>query len=372
MQSAAEIRTEGLGVTINGTRETINTCGKQRLSSSGHSRRCEIWPVPPVPFTQTNGIDEPALDELIEFYVRAGVDGLFVLAYSGEVFELTAAEQIAVCRRAIERAAGRLRIVAAGSFGNDLTSQIDQLNRLVDLGTDATIVLVSNLPDENRILDDLLSIASRVSGPLGLYECPMPRHRVLSPEEVAILSGTGRFVFLKETSRNRATFLAKLAAAKKSPLKLMQANWGKLAETIDEGCPGFCGIIANAFPELVNAYCNNDSLSDVGREALHDILSTILGSMTERNYPATLKYVLQRRGIRMETISRMAGGRDVDSKDIERLNDALDALNLLKSPDEMVAAVSRIDAASDGHLAGPHRPAIRNDRSAILSRPDID
>lgn len=351
----------------------LSLLGQKTHRPDGRSKRREIWPVPPVPFSRDNRIDERALDELVEFYVRAGVDGLFILAYSGEVFELNTEEQLLVCRRVIERAAGRLRIVAAGNFGGNLPHQIEQLNRIADVGPAAVVVLLSTLPDESRLMDDLISIAGQVSAPLGVYECPVPSHRLLSPADVGVLADTGRYVFMKETSRDRNVFLAKLAAAEGSPLTLYQANWGQLAKTIDDGCPGFCGIVANVFPELADAFCNSDSLTTVGRQALHEILGDALTCMTQRHYPATMKYVLQRQGLKIGTTSRMPGGQDVDADDIRRLDDALEVLGLLRAPDVLIGALSKTDDGGSSTLRGPHRPAEWAPRELTVVNPsDID
>ncbi|MEX2168556.1 MAG: dihydrodipicolinate synthase family protein [Pirellulales bacterium] len=348
--------------------------GQPSLWAAGQPTHREIWPVPPVPFTRDNRVDERAIDKLVEFYVNAGVDGLFILAYSGEAFELSAEEQLAVCRRVVEQTAGRLRIVVAGNFGGDLNSQIDQLNRITDYGPDATIIFLSTLPDRTQMVDDLLHIASHVDAPLGVYECPVPEHRLLSAEDVATLAATGQFVFMKETSRDRQLYRAKLLATQDSPLKLYQANWGQLPRSLDDGCPGFCGIIANVFPELADAFCNADSLSSVGRTALHEVLSYALSCITQRHYPATMKYVLQKRGIPMNAISRMKGARDVDAEDVRRLDEMLDQLSLLSSPSELVSLISkRVNEPSDKALRGPHLPAEWVTRASTVVNPsEID
>ena len=36
--------------------------------------------------------------------------------------------------------------------------------------------------------------------PLGIYECPAPYHRLLTPEMLAFCAGSGRFLFIKDTS----------------------------------------------------------------------------------------------------------------------------------------------------------------------------
>lgn len=286
----------------------------------------EIWPVPPVPFSANNQVDGHALDELIEFYIRANVDGLFILAYSGEAFELQDEERVAICRQVMARAKDRLKIFAAGNFDGDLSHQIDQLNRIASTGIDGVIVFLSTMPDAGRVVADLCTVARNVDAPLGVYECPVPEHRMLTPSGVATLAETGRFIFMKETSRDRAIYKAKLRAAEGSGLKLYQANWGRLPGSLDDGCPGFCGIIANIFPELVDKFCNDASLLPEQREALYVALTNILDKVVRRHYPASLKYVLGKRSLSIRTKSRMSGETNVDVEDVARLVEAYDAL----------------------------------------------
>ncbi|MCC6494062.1 MAG: dihydrodipicolinate synthase family protein [Pirellulales bacterium] len=322
--------------------------------------RREIWPVPPAAFTAENRVDGAALQELVDFYVEAGADGLFILAYSGEAFEVTSAERVAICRRAVRAASGRLPIVAAGNLGGDLNRQIDHMNELADTGLDGVVALVSTLTRPERAVADLREMAERVSAPLGVYECPAPEHRLLSAGDVEALAATGRYTIMKETSRNRMAYRQKLAAAQGSPLKVMPANFGQLPGAIADGCPGFCGIIASAFPELVNAYCNDRELPPPAREALHAVLSEILQCMTRRHYPATLKYVLQRRGVEIGDRSRMATGLFVDGEDRRRLDEALDRLQLLDTP----------RAVLDRVLAGEALAAVRATTSPVSTEID--
>jgi len=340
-----------------------------RETQRQRSTRREIWPVPPAAFTADDRIDGAAIDDLVDFYAAAGVDGLFILAYSGEAFEVSNAERVAVCRRVVERARGRLPIVAAGNFGGNLDAQITHLNELADVGLDAVVVLVSTLPHAARMVDDLCEIAERVSAPLGVYECPAPEHRLLSVRDVAAIAATGRFTFMKETSRNRVAYREKLAASQGSPLRVMPASFGQLPAALDDGCPGFCGIIACAFPELVDAYCNESTLLPEMRATLHAMLSEMLQCMTRRHYPATLKYVLQRRGLQLGDRSRMTTGVAVDREDRRRLDETIERLQLLDSPRAVLARV----AAGDGIALSDASPTrtIAAFTGSVQS-PDID
>ena len=323
-------------------KETESERSLSHRGSTVARRQCaEVWPVPPTPFTKDNQIDEAAVEALVEFYITAGVEGLFIAAYSGEVFELTHAERLALSRQVVRLAAGRLRVVASGNVADDLESQVHQLQELADTGLDTVVVLLSTLPRPDHLREDSRVIADRVSGPLGVYECPLPEHRLLSAQDVAALAATGRFVFLKETSRDRAIYQAKLAAAHGTPLQSLQANFGQLPMSLADGGPGFCGIVANVFPELVNAYCNDRTLSEDARGRLHAVLNEALGCITRRHYPASLKYVLQRRGLPMNDHSRMASGVAVDDEDRRFLDESLERLQMLQPPRALLDKVVR-------------------------------
>ena len=52
-----------------------------------------VWPVMLTPFTEENQVDYAALKELVEWYIKNGVDGLFAVCQSSEMFKLTLKEQ---------------------------------------------------------------------------------------------------------------------------------------------------------------------------------------------------------------------------------------------------------------------------------------
>ena len=322
--------------------------------SLSQSSRCEIWPVPPVPFTDTLEIDFDALDGLTDFYQQSGVDGLFLLALSGEGLEQTYHQCLAVCRHVVRRTAGRLRLVTGGNFRGDLLEQIGHINQLAETGPDAVVIMLSTLPRRDRLVEDLLQIAQHTAEvTLPLYECPYPEHRLLSADDVRRLAETRRFVFMKETSRNRQQYRGKLEAAHGTPMKVFQANLGQLSGSLEDGCPGFCGIIANVCPRLTDAYCNDPGLSEPVRQKLHSTLSKILQLMTQRYYPASMKYLLSLQGLEINTRSLMAGGETIDSEGKQRLRMAVEALGLWQRPEDFLRELLSL-ATAEQHLSGPH------------------
>ena len=90
---------------------------------------------------------------------------------------------------------------------------------------------------------------------LGLYECPLPFHRLLSIEETKWAAETGRFVWMKETSENPKIFSQKVHAAQNSLLKILNADARFLLESLNDGGAGYCGIATNFYPNLLSWMC---------------------------------------------------------------------------------------------------------------------
>lgn len=69
----------------------------------------------------------------------------------------------------------------------------------------------------------------------GLYECPYPYKRVMSPKVTEWCASTGRFYFLKDTCCDADQIREKLAICKDTHLKLYNANTATLLESLKDG-----------------------------------------------------------------------------------------------------------------------------------------
>lgn len=261
-------------------------------------------PVLLTPFTKDNRVDFSALDELVEFYLQTKVTGLFVCCLSGEVFHLSDEENLEVAQHVVKRAGNRIAIVAGANFGPTLDDQARSIQRFHEIGVDAAVVILSGLPHRSDLLDQVLYLADKAPAPLGLYECPYPEHLLLTPDEVGRIAHTQRFIFMKETSRNVATHTAKLCAAADTPLRVFQANLRCTPDSLRAGAFGLCGIIANVCPELTALLCDPETQDGVYKERTYESLLLLQDMMVEHGYPASAKYILQLRGLRLGTFTR--------------------------------------------------------------------
>lgn len=219
-----------------------------------------VWPVMLTPFTADGGVDWDGVDALTEWYIESGVAGLFAVCLSSEMYHLTEGERLALARRVVKCVEGRVPVVASGTFGGSMDMQVASVNKMAATGVDAVVVLVNQMVEQQHSDKDWQRQVARllektVDVPLGLYECPTPYHRVLSPQLLGWCAGTGRFGFIKETSCQQEMIAAKVAAIQGSPLKFFNANTPTLLDSLRVGAHGYCGTAANFFPDLFVWLC---------------------------------------------------------------------------------------------------------------------
>ena len=134
------------------------------------------------------------------------------LLQSSEIFYLTLEERVKLNRlvyeraKELERASGRaFTVVSSGHVSDSIEDQIKELNAIYESGTDALILITNRLDPKNEgdevFLANLESIIEKLprDAKLGLYECPHPYKRLVTPRILEYCVKTGRFYYMKDT-----------------------------------------------------------------------------------------------------------------------------------------------------------------------------
>ncbi|MCY7352357.1 MAG: dihydrodipicolinate synthase family protein [Cytophagaceae bacterium] len=271
-------------------------------------------PVMLTPFHDDGTVDFDTLTRLTEYYLDAGAAGLFATCLSGEMYELTPPERLAVTRHVVQMAAGRVPVVATGTFGGTLPQQADFVKQTYETGVQAVIVISSLLaePDEpdEVWLENAHELLHRTEGvPLGFYECPLPYKRLLSPHQLGQLVATGRVVYHKDTSLDLAQVRAKLAAGQGHNFGLYDAYLVHAVDSLRAGSAGLSCIQGNFFPELIVWLCRyfDDPARGEAVEAVQEFFTKNMDLM-HTAYPTIAKYALRQRGFPISLKTR----RDVE------------------------------------------------------------
>jgi 4-hydroxy-tetrahydrodipicolinate synthase len=266
-----------------------------------------VWPIVFTPFLSDGSIDHEGLMQLTEFYVSQGVSGVFALGLSSEVFELKLAERLHAVRTIVETVNGRIPVMAMGNFGSNLGKQAVSLERIYNQGVDAVIIGLSLLPKKDSLGEQLLQLNSWLDVPMGLYECPIPEHRLIPSRDLRQVAVNGNFVFMKDTCRDNEVFEERCHICAGTPLRLFQANLSCLPGSLDVGASGFCGIIGGIAPRLCRDVCDIGKLPSTVRKDTHNLLMHLQELVVTRAYPASAKYVLKRMGLNISCFDRRNG-----------------------------------------------------------------
>ena len=294
------------------------------------------WPVMVTPFLEDRSIDWAGLDALIEWYLGAGIAGLFAVAQTSEMYAMSAEERRKVAERVVRRVSGRVPVVACGSFGNDFDEQAESMREIAGTGVQAVVAVTSQLARQGEgdevLAERLLRLVEVANGvPLGLYECPLPYKRLLSPDLVAAAAKSGGYVFMKDTSERPSGVAAKVAAAAGTPLGIFNAEMSSLLETVRMGAQGFSGNAGNYYPELVQWICDAGRRGDERADAIQELMTVVDAVVSSPLYPASAKHFLAaQRGVPIGTTCRVtsAGLREHDQRLLEHLHRHVQAAEL--------------------------------------------
>ena len=267
-----------------------------------------VWPVLLTPFNDDRSIDWAALEVLADWHVQTGAAGIFADALSAEVLQLTDKDKLAIASAVVNRVRGRVPVFAGAYADGSLNDQIDFIRRLADTGVQGVVVTVCQVVASDRgdakwrdCVERILQRTEEI--PLGLYEMPVPYHRILSPKLLGWAASTQRFFFHKDTTCNLRIIREKLNAIQGTALGFFNANTPTLLDSLTAGGHGYSGIGANYLPELYVHLCRAAGVDLPLAERLQRFLAGV-DALLHHKYPAAAKVFLAMRGAPMRPVCR--------------------------------------------------------------------
>ena len=267
------------------------------------------------PYTSDGKVDFETAEKYVDFYFENGLGGIFAVCQSSEIFYLSLEERVELNRRVYARAKEREKIhsrsftvVSSGHVSTDIDGQIKELCAIYESGTDALIFITNRLDPENRGDDvwiencEKLLSALPKDAKLGLYECPYPYKRLVTPKILDYCLKTGRFYYMKDTCCDAAVIAERCRQLSGSHFKLLNANCQTLLESMKSGAQGYCGIMCNFHPKLYAWLGENYESEDA--PLVQSVIGTFGFTEVGLPYPLTAKYHMNLCGIKTENIAR--------------------------------------------------------------------
>ncbi len=245
-------------------------------------------------------VDYESLDRLTNFLIDNGVNALMPLGTSGEFALLNRSEKEQVIERVVDRANGRVPVVAGVS--EPATKNACDLARFAkEVGADAVI---STGPFYYKTNDDGLllhyqSLLDKTDLPLMIYNIPSYAGYNIQPEVVKKLSeqNPGLVRGVKFTTNDLSLFLDYLRLLGKE-MQIMIGADSIFVSALDLGAAGGVLGSANVLPKETLSIYQNFAKGDAEEaRRMQKKIDQFTSVMTLGTYPASLKYALRLLGM---------------------------------------------------------------------------
>ncbi len=276
-----------------------------------------IYPTMITPY-KDGKIDYEGVNKLVDWYCENGCDGIFAVCQSSEMWYFGIEDRVELAKAVLKASNGRLDIVASGHVSNSIEEQAEEINAIGGTGVCA-MVLVSNRFDPHNDGDDVWianaeKVLSKVDPKidLGIYECPIPYKRLLTPRIIDWCVQSGRFKFIKDTCCDPELLKERAEQLHGTDFMLFNANGQTFLHSLKCGADGYSGIMANFHPELYSWIYRNFKTEPEKAEALSDAISMM--AFTESPaYPCTAKYYQNKYAVPMSIESRSCDPKKLTS-----------------------------------------------------------
>jgi len=207
------------------------------------------------PMRDDGAIDFEAWDRLLDFHLAEGSDAVVVGGTTGESPALERSELEELIRRARQRLAGRIPVIAGSGTAGTAKSIV--LSKAAEAaGADALLVVTPyyNRPTQEGLFLHFTAIADAVGIPLVLYNVPGRTACDLLPETVARLSCHPRIVAVKEATGDVERGLEVMRLSQPN-FVLLSGDDATAAALMRAGAQGVISVTANVAARAMHDLC---------------------------------------------------------------------------------------------------------------------
>jgi 4-hydroxy-tetrahydrodipicolinate synthase len=251
------------------------------------------------PFADDGSVDFSTLQDLGEFNIAGGVDGIVAVGTTGESPTLRTDEHLRVIQVVTETSAGRCKIMA-GTGANSTAEAIELTAAVRDFGVDGTLQVTPyyNKPNNAGLIQHFSAVAD-LGIPVVLYNVPGRSAREIPLEVVAELSQHEHIVSVKEAagSVERVTAIKELC-----DIEVISGDDSLALPMIREGACGVISVASNIIPAEVVALCQAALAGDYETaQALHDKYAQLFDDLFIDTNPIPIKAAMAMKGMLEET-----------------------------------------------------------------------
>ena len=282
------------------------------------------------PMIPNGDVDYVALENLIDWHIEKGTNGIVSVGTTGESATVNIKEHLEVISHTVKYVNSRIPVIA-GTGANSTSEAIELTMESKQMGADFSLLVTPyyNKPNQNGLIEHYTKVANEVDLPQILYNVPSRTACDLKPSSVKILSEHRNIVGIKEAvgDPKRIDDLIQISSNNEDFL-LYSGDDPSFLSMLKKGGDGVISVAANVVPEYISDICSSafEEKFDIAEE-LDNKLSTLYELLFIESNPIPVKWMLYKmeliqKSIRLPLI-------ELDKKYHENMLSEMLKLNLL-------------------------------------------
>jgi dihydrodipicolinate synthase/N-acetylneuraminate lyase len=201
------------------------------------------------PILANGDLDEPAVDRLVEYLLRGGVDGIFVLGTTGEGESVPKLVRRQLVARTVERV--RCRTKVSAGLVEPQSEEAAAGHEYFHAGADAVVVRPPVSFPVAKLLPWFGDLLSRLEGPLILYNMPSTTNVSIPLDVVAELLSHPNLAGIKD-SENNSTRLDELLRrfGNRDEFSIFVGVGALMEHGLKSGAEGIVPSVGNLVPDV--------------------------------------------------------------------------------------------------------------------------
>lgn len=207
------------------------------------------------PMHADGSINWEEFGRLIDWQIENSTDAIIVCGTTGESSTMSDEEHLNAIRFAVERAAGRVPVVA-GAGSNDTAYAVNLAKESKEAGVDGILVVTPyyNKTSQRGLIAHYNTIADATDLPMILYHIPGRTGVTIAPQTFKELSKHPNIVAVKEASGN----ISKITETKYlcgDDLDLYSGNDDQIVPILSLGGIGVISVLSHVAPKATHDIC---------------------------------------------------------------------------------------------------------------------
>lgn len=208
------------------------------------------------PFNEDESINYDKLDELIDYHCANGTDSIVICGTTGESATMTEEEHAECVRFTIERAKGRIPVIA-GTGSNCTRTAIELSKDAAEHGADGLLLVTPyyNKATQAGLIAHYTAVAKEVKTPIIMYSVASRTGCNIEPATVVeLVKNVDNIVGVKEASGNISQ-VAKIMSLTDGNIDLYSGNDDQIVPLLSLGAKGVISVLSNVAPQETHDIC---------------------------------------------------------------------------------------------------------------------